>query len=86
MGAARGIAGSTQPEADGIFVCDAVMIDFFVRMNNTGGPVDVWQVDDVDAEELLDNGNGIYYVPGQISVDRISLVQQDLVGGGFPGR
>jgi hypothetical protein len=56
-------------------------VDYFVRMNNTGGPVDVWQVDGVDTEQLRDNGNGYFYLPGRIPVDRIVLVQTDLVGG-----
>ncbi len=77
MGAAPGIAGSSRPEADGIFLCESdFTVDFFVRMNNTGGPVDVWQVDGVDEGALVDNGNGFRYVPGRIPVDRISLVQR----------
>ena len=39
----------------------------------------MWQVDGVDADQLLGNGNGFWYLPGQIAVDRITLVQQDLV-------
>jgi len=86
MGAAPGIAGSSRPEADGIFLCDDLFtVDFFVRMNNTSGPVDVWQVDGVDADQMLDNGTGFFYLPGRISVDRITLVQQDLAGGDFAG-
>jgi hypothetical protein len=82
MGAARGIAGSTQPEADGIFLStDDWEVDYFVRMNNTGGPVDVWQVDGVDNELMLDNGNGYFYLPGRIPADRLTLVQQELGGG-----
>lgn len=64
MGAAPGIASSSRPEADGIFLCDeAFTVDFFVRMNNTGGSVDVWQVDGVDADQLVDNGNGFFTYP-----------------------
>ncbi len=82
MGTARGIAGSSRPEADGIFLCyDESTADWFVHINNTGGPVDVWQVDDVDADQLVDNGSGFFYLPGRISVDRITLVQQDLADG-----
>jgi hypothetical protein len=79
MGAAPGIAGSGRPEADGIFLCsDESTADWFVHINNTGGPVDLWQVDGVDADQLVGNGNGFFYLPGQIPVDRITLVQQDL--------
>ena len=82
MGAARGIAGSTEPEAAGIFLSsDDWDVDYFVRMNNTGGPVDVWQVDGVDTDLMLDNGNGYFYLPGRIPADRLTLIQRDLAGG-----
>lgn len=50
-------------------------------MNNTGGAVDVWQVEGVDVDQMIDNGNGYFYLPGRIAVDRLTLVQRDLVGG-----
>lgn len=82
MGAARGIAGSTRPEADGIFLVeDEWDVSYFVRMNNTGGPVDVWQVEGVDVDQMVDNGNGYFYLPGRIPVGQLTLVQHDLVGG-----
>jgi hypothetical protein len=82
MGAAPGIAGSTRPEADGVFLSsEDGDVDYFVRMNNTGGRVDVWQVDGIDADQMLDNGNGYFYLPGRIPADRITLVQRDLAGG-----
>jgi hypothetical protein len=82
MGAAPGIAGSRRPEADGIFLCpDLSTADWFASINNTGGPVDLWQVDGVDADLMLDNGNGFHYLPGCIPADRITLVQQDVTVG-----
>jgi hypothetical protein len=76
MGAARGIAGSTEPEADGVFLCsDEFTARFFVRMNNTGGPVDVWAVSDIDAGQMLDNGSGFFYFPGRISAGQITLIE-----------
>ena len=51
-------------------------MDFFLQINNTGGPVDVWQVEGFDADQLVDNGNGFFCLPGRISADRITLVQQ----------
>lgn len=79
MGAARGIAGSRRPEAEGIFLCpEESTADWFVHINNTGDRVDVWQVEGVDADQLLDNGDGFYYLPGRIPTDRITLIQQDL--------
>lgn len=82
MGAAPGIAGGTRPEAEGIFLSTQKWdVDYFVRMNNTGGPVDVWQVDDVELAEMVGNGNGYFYLPGAIPAHRVRLVQRDLVGG-----
>ncbi|WP_198950803.1 hypothetical protein [Kineosporia sp. A_224] len=79
MGAAPGIAGSSRPEADGVFVARGRHeAQWFVRMNNTGGPVDVWQVADVDLMTLEDNGNGYEYVPGTVPAGRLRLVARDL--------
>jgi hypothetical protein len=76
MGAARGIAGSTVPEADGVFLCrNEFDAGFFVQMNNTGGPVDVWAVSGIDEEQMLDNGSGFSYFPGRISAGQVALIQ-----------
>jgi hypothetical protein len=75
MGAARGIAGSAVPEADGVFLCEEFMVWFFVRMNNTGGPVDVWAVSGIDEEQMLDNGSGFFYFPGRISAGQVALIE-----------
>lgn len=75
MGAARGIAGSTVPEADGVFLCQEFMVGFFVGMNNTGGPVDVWAVSGIDEEQMLDNGSGFLYFPARISAGQVALVE-----------
>jgi len=72
MGSARGIAGSHRPELDGVHV------DFFVRLNNTGDAVDVWQVNGVDRSKLLDNGNGFEYLPERVSPDQLELVRTDV--------
>jgi hypothetical protein len=74
-----GIAGSRRPEADGCFLCvDEWEVDWFVRMNNTGGPVDVWAVESIDEAELIESTEGHYYVPRPIPRDRLSLVRRDL--------
>lgn len=79
MGAARGIAGSTRPEVAGVFICrHDGDVQFFLRMNNTGGPVDLWSVDGVDEALLIDNGSGFFYLPDRIPVARIRLVQKDV--------
>jgi hypothetical protein len=79
MGAARGIAGSRSPEAEGAFVCRGQdEVQFFLRINNTGGPVDLWSVDGVDEELLTDNGNGFVYLPGRVPAALVRLVQSDI--------
>jgi hypothetical protein len=81
MGDVRGIAGSIHPEEEGCFLCrDRQEADWFVAMNNTGGPVDIWVVDSVDTSKLVDAGSGYYFLPGVIARDRITLAEQDLPG------
>ena len=76
MCAARGIAGSTVPEADGVFLCrDEFEAGFFVQINNTGGPVDVWAVSGIDEEQLIDNGSGFFYFPGRIPAEQVALIE-----------
>ncbi|MFF4899764.1 hypothetical protein [Streptomyces sp. NPDC001068] len=75
MGAAPGIAGSRRPEVEGIFVCrDEGDVGFFLHLNNTGGPVDVWAVDGIDEAALLDNGNGFPYLPDRVPAARVRRV------------
>jgi hypothetical protein len=79
MGAARGIAGSRQPEQEGCFLAlDEREADWFIEMNNTGGAVDVWQVKNVDPEELIESPEGHFFFPGVIRRDQIALVRQDV--------
>lgn len=79
MGAAPGIAGSPVAEQVGCFLSqDEQTRDWFVTMNNTGGPVDVWEVADVRLADLVESPEGYLFQPGVISVDRIRLVQRDL--------
>ncbi len=76
MGAAPGIAGSRAPEAEGIFLClDEFEAGMFVRMNNTGGPVDVWAVTGVEAEQLIGAGSGYGYYPAPIPPGQVALCQ-----------
>jgi hypothetical protein len=78
MGAAPGIAGSPGPEQDGCFVVEGEeMAGYFVRMNNTGGPVDVWEVD-VQGLDLADSPEGYSFVPGSVDRARLRLVERDL--------
>ena len=79
MAAAPGIAGSRRPEVEGCFLCvNPDDVDWFVRMNNTGGPVDVWAVDGVELDQLLTSSEGYEYFPGKISAERLALVRQDV--------
>jgi hypothetical protein len=96
MGAAPGIAGSRVPEQEGVFLCrDESEVSWFVRMNNSGGPVDVWAVTGVEEDQLLDNGSGLSYFPARIlggqvtladSADTGSTRPEHPVGCGTPGR
>lgn len=64
MGPAPGIAGSRWPEQEGCFLARGEReCRWFVRMNNTGGPVDVWRVDDVDVAQLLTSVQGYRFFP-----------------------
>lgn len=79
MGAARGIAGSRQPEVEGCFLAaDEFERDWFVRINNTGGAVDVWAVEGVDGFDLALSPEGHHYFPGVIAPTNLRLSQRDL--------
>lgn len=79
MRVARGIAGSMAPEQEGCFLCqDEGEVDWFIRMNTTGGPVDVWQVTGVDPAELVESPEGHLYVPRVIRPDQLRLVRTDV--------
>ena len=79
MGKTCGIAGSLTPEAAGIFLCrDEFEADWFVRMNNTGGPVDVWMVEGVDPTSLTDNGRGYGYFSTKIPASSLTLLRSSL--------
>lgn len=85
MGAAPGIAGSRQPEQPGCFLVDHESdVEWFVRMNNTGGAVDVWEVNGVDVSELVESPEGGYlYLPTVVPNRQLRLVQRDLLLTGF---
>jgi hypothetical protein len=75
MGAACGIAGSHSPEISGVFLClDEFEVGWFVQLNNTGGPVDVWAVTGISEDQLLKAGTGHMYLPGKIPPGHLDLV------------
>lgn len=79
MGAARGIAGSREPEQQGCFLAlDEGEADWFIALNNTGGAVDVWRVENVDRNLLVESPEGHYYFPGVIEPDQVVLVRKDV--------
>ena len=79
MGSTCGIAGSPIPEMAGVFLCrDEAESDWFVDMNNTGGPVDAWAVEGIDPDSLLDNGNGYGYLPEKIPAASLTLLHREL--------
>jgi hypothetical protein len=79
MADAVGIAGSHEPEQEGCFLCrNNWEVDWFLRINNTGGPVDVWAVDDVDEADLVQSPEGHFYVPYRLPPQRLSLIQEDV--------
>jgi hypothetical protein len=78
MSAAPGIAGSLTAEVAGVFLCtDRAEAGYFVRLNNTGGPVDVWQVRGIDFGELLDAGSGYLYLPRPVDAASVRLTVLD---------
>jgi hypothetical protein len=78
MAAAPGIAGSRAPEQEGCFLClDDHEADWFVNMNNTGGPVDVWAVDGIN-DDLVRSPEGHYYLPRVIARQQLTLVLRDI--------
>lgn len=78
MGAARGIAGSSRPEQLGCFLCEEDEVDWFVRMNNTGGPVDVWVVSEIAEDSLVYSAEGYGYVSSPVPADRLRLIRVDI--------
>jgi len=80
MAEARGLAGSGRPEVDGIFLApDLGTARWIVRLNNTGGAVDIWSVDGVDPDDLLNFGNGYHHVPYRLGPHRVTLHERALV-------
>lgn len=76
MAVAPGVAGSTEPELEGVFLAtNQFEVDFFLEMNNTGGPVDLWEVAGIESSELVESSEGFSYYPARISADQIKLVR-----------
>jgi hypothetical protein len=79
MNAARGIAGSTAPEQNGTFLCFSELeAGFFIDMNNTGGPVDLWAVEGIDRSDLVESPEGFLFLPRPIPPSQLTLVRADI--------
>jgi hypothetical protein len=79
MGASCGIAGSDAPVQAGCFLCiDETEVNWLVRTNNTGGPVDVWEVDGVGAQEFVRSPEGHWYLPTTVPPARLKLVHANV--------
>ncbi|ABW11620.1 hypothetical protein Franean1_2184 [Parafrankia sp. EAN1pec] len=82
MGHARGIAGSRGPEVDGVFLCrDEWEANWFIDLNNTGGPVDVWTVADVTLSDLDESPHGYLFLPRRIPASQLTLARRDVPPG-----
>jgi hypothetical protein len=79
MRGSPGIAGSGTPEQEGCFLCkDEGEVEWFIRMNNTGGSVDVWAVDGVRPRDLVESPEGHVFLPQVVPPDRLTLVRSDI--------
>ncbi len=71
-----------------MFLCmDEFAVGFFVQMNNTGGPVDVWVVTGIDPRHLIESGTGFSNYPAKIPPSQIALTERPAGDAGLgPGR
>ena len=77
MGASPGIAGSSEPEAAGCFLCGRSDVEWFADViNTTGGAVDVSEVN-ATGLELVEDSGGYRYFPGAIPASRLRLIERD---------
>jgi hypothetical protein len=76
MGAARGIAGSTRPEAEAIFLCESLSeVKFFTDMCRR--PTDVWAAN-LDGVWVENGPSGWWMVPVPIPANRVRLALSDV--------
>ena len=81
MGAARSIAGPRYAEVDGVFLSrDEFEVEFFIMINATGGPIDVWAVEPAASDQWVETNAGFRYVVGTVAAERITLIRRDIPG------
>src|SRR5258708_28918478 len=49
---------------------------FFIGLNNTGGPVDVWAITGIDERQLTEAPNRFRCYPAKIPASQVTLIQQ----------
>jgi len=74
MGLAPGIAGSSQPEQEAVFLDYIERVEFFTRMSRE--PCDVWNVD--VSGLLIEEYEGWMIHRGPIGPERLTLALADL--------
>jgi hypothetical protein len=52
--------------------------DYFIEMNNSGGPVDVWAIAGIEESALVESSNGFRYFRAPIPADDLTLVRRDV--------
>ena len=61
-----------------MFLCQSAFgVEFFLRFDATDLPLDVWAVEGVDEDELVEAPEGFIYVPRPISPQQLTLVRRD---------
>lgn len=79
MSVARGIAGSHSAEVEGCFLAVSEWeADYFIELNNTGGPVDLWRVDGVAPTDLVTTDSGYSFLPSKIAREQLTLLRTDI--------
>ena len=76
MGAARGIAGSTRPEEEAVFLCESLSeVKFFTDMCRR--PTDVWAAN-VDGMWVENGPSGWWMVRARVPANRVRLALSDV--------
>lgn len=60
---------------------DEWQAEFFLRINNTGGPVDMWSVVDVRLQDLDEGPHGFCYLARPIPPDRLAIARRSIPPG-----
>jgi hypothetical protein len=62
-----------------VFLClNEFEVEGFVKMNNTGGPVDVWEVAGASEGLFVASPGRHLYFPGSVAAARVSVFRRDV--------